>query len=47
MLHPRRLIPQTCILKTFNLKEALWISLRDNEWIYVVPVPESLTVLCI
>jgi len=30
-----------------DLKETLWISLRDNAWIYVAPVPECLTVLCI
>jgi hypothetical protein len=33
--------------KVVDLKETLWIPLRDNEWIYVPPVSERLTVLCI
>jgi len=30
-----------------DLKETLWISLRDSAWIYMAPVPKCLTVLCI
>jgi hypothetical protein len=46
MLKPIRLIPQSCTQKNIDLKETLWISLTENKWIYVAPVPESLTVLC-
>jgi hypothetical protein len=46
MLQPIRLIPQSCIQKIVDLKETLWLSLKENAWIYVAPVPESLTVLC-
>ena len=46
MLQPVRLIHQSCTQKIVELKETLWISLRENAWIYVAPVPERLTVLC-
>ena len=46
MLQPIRLIPQSCGQKIVDLKDTLWIPLRDNAWIYVAPVPEHLTVLC-
>jgi hypothetical protein len=46
MLQPIRLIPQSCTQKIVDLKETLWIPLKENAWIYVAPVPESLTVLC-
>ena len=46
MLQPIRLIPKSCSQKIIELKDTLWILLRDNAWIYVAPVPERLTVLC-
>ena len=46
MLQPIRLIPQSCSQKIIELKDTLWITLGDNAWIYVAPVPERLTVLC-
>jgi hypothetical protein len=46
MLQPIRLISQSCSQKTVDLKETLWISLRDNAWIYVAPMQAHLTVLC-
>jgi hypothetical protein len=47
MLQPIQFIPESCTQKIIDLKETLWISLRDYAWIYVAPVPERLTVLCI
>ena len=47
MLQPIQLIPRSCTQRIVDLKETLWISLGDNAWIYVAPVPERLTVLCI
>jgi len=46
MLQSIQLIPQSCTQRIVDLKETLWIPLRDSAWIYVAPVPESLTVLC-
>lgn len=46
MLRPIRSIRQSCTQKFVDLKETLWIPLRENAWIYVAPVPEQLTVLC-
>jgi hypothetical protein len=40
------LVPQSCTQKIVKLQETLWISLIDNVWIYVAPVPEHLTVIC-
>ena len=49
MLQPIRLtlVPQSCTEWNVDLKKTFWISLRDNAWIYMAPVPERLTVLCI
>ena len=46
MLQSIRLIPQSCTQKIVELKETLWIPLKENAWIYVAPVPDRLTVLC-
>ena len=46
ILQPIRSIRQSCTRKIVDLKETLWIPLRDNAWIYVAPVPERLAVLC-
>jgi hypothetical protein len=46
MLQPVRLLPQSCTEKTVKLQETLWISIIDNAWIYVAPVPQRLTVIC-
>jgi hypothetical protein len=47
LLQPIREIPSSCKQRSLDLKETLWIPLRDNVWIYVAPVPEHLTVLCV
>ena len=47
MLQPIRLILQSCTQRTVDLKETFWISVRQKAWIYVAPVPERLTVLCV
>jgi len=46
MLNSTWSAPQSCIQQTVELRETRWVSLTDNAWIYVAPVPESLTVLC-
>ena len=47
MLQPIRLVPQSCTQRTVDVKETFWISVRENAWIYVAPVPERITVLCV
>jgi hypothetical protein len=47
MLQPIWLIPQSCTQRIVDLRETFWVSVRDNAWIYVAPVPERLTVLCV
>jgi len=44
MLNSTWSAPQNCIQQTVELRETLGVT--DNAWIYVAPVPESLTVLC-
>jgi hypothetical protein len=46
-LQPIELIPKRCTQRTPDFKEPLWTPITDIAWIYVVPVPEYLTVLCI
>ena len=46
MLKPIRLVPESCNRKSLELKETLWIPLRENAWVYVAPVAERMTVLC-
>jgi hypothetical protein len=46
MLQPIRIVPKTCNQRILDLKETLWIPLKENSWIYVAPKPNQLTVLC-
>jgi hypothetical protein len=46
MLQPIRTVPKTCTQRILELKETLWILLRDNSWIYVAPAMTRMTVLC-
>jgi len=45
MLQSIQLIPQSCTQRILDIKETLWILLRDSAWIYVAPVPECIMVL--
>jgi hypothetical protein len=46
LLQPIRLVPPSCVRKVVEMKETLWVPIRDNTWVYVAPVPERMTVLC-
>jgi hypothetical protein len=46
MLQPIRTVPKTCTQRILELKETLWIPLKDNSWIYVAPEMTRMTVLC-
>jgi hypothetical protein len=46
MLQPIRTVPKTCAQRILELKETLWIPLKDNSWIYVAPAITQMTVLC-
>jgi hypothetical protein len=46
MLQPIRTVPKTCTQRILELKETLWIPLKDNSWIYVAPAMTRMTVLC-
>ena len=39
-------IPQNCDIRIINLIKTLWIPLHlSNQWLYVSPKPETLTIL--
>jgi hypothetical protein len=46
MLQPIRLLLKTCTQRILELKETLWIAIKDNVWLYVAPIPSQMTVLC-
>lgn len=46
MLQPVTKIPGDCIQKYIVLNESVWTQIRGNEWLFVAPKDEGLTVLC-
>ncbi|XP_046994420.1 uncharacterized protein LOC124606481 [Schistocerca americana] len=46
LLQPVREIPEDCVQKIVALNQSLWTHLNSNEWLYVAPKEEGLTVLC-
>jgi hypothetical protein len=48
LLHPSTIkIPYNCEYRFLKLKQTLWIPVHlSNEWLYVAPESETLTVLC-
>jgi len=41
-----RYIPSSCSQRIIQLNHTLWTQLDNNEWLYVAPKPDVLTVLC-
>ncbi|XP_063243809.1 uncharacterized protein LOC134543038 [Bacillus rossius redtenbacheri] len=39
-------IPSNCVKKIVELKQTLWIQLEYNEWIYIAPDKEKITIVC-
>ncbi|XP_046997922.1 uncharacterized protein LOC124613273 [Schistocerca americana] len=46
LLQPVREIPEDCVRKILALNQSLLTHLNSNEWLYVAPKEEGLTVLC-
>lgn len=39
-------LPTDCVKHVVELRETLWVQLDDNEWLYVAPSNEKITVIC-
>jgi hypothetical protein len=46
LLQSIRSIPGSCSQRTVELNQTLWTQLNNNEWLYVAPRVDTLTVLC-
>lgn len=46
MLQSIRTIPPSCSQRIAEINQTIWTQLDDNEWLYVAPRPEALTILC-
>ena len=46
MIEPIRSIPASCAQRIVELNHTLWTQLDNNEWTYVAPKSDVLTVLC-
>ena len=46
MLQSIRTIPSSCSQRIAEINHTVWTQLDDNEWLYVAPRPDVLTVLC-
>ena len=46
MARPIRSIPPSCSQRIVELNHTLWQQLHENEWLFVAPALEVLTVLC-
>jgi hypothetical protein len=46
MLQSIRTIPSSCSQRIADINQTIWTQLDDNEWLYVAPRTDTLTVLC-
>lgn len=46
MLQPIRTVPASCAQRIIEINQTTWTQLDNNEWLYVAPRMEALTVLC-
>ena len=46
MLQSIRTIHSSCSQRIAEINQTVWTQLGDNEWLYVAPRPDVLTVLC-
>lgn len=46
MLQPIRIIPASCSQRIIELNQTLWTQLNGNEWLFVAPRTDALTILC-
>jgi ribosomal protein L10 len=47
MLQSVRTIPSSCSQRIAEINQTIWTQLDNNEWLYVAPRPDVLTVLCL
>jgi hypothetical protein len=45
MFQSTRTIPSSCSQRVVEINQTIWTRLDDNEWLYVAPRPDVLTVL--
>jgi hypothetical protein len=46
LLQPIRSVPDSCHQRILELKDTLWIPLKDNSWIFVAPTLDHINVIC-
>jgi len=46
LLQPRGSVPPSCDKRVVGISISVWTQLTNNEWIYFVPLSESVTILC-
>ena len=46
LLQPRGSVPHSCDKRVVEISNSVWTQLTNNEWIYFVPLSESVTILC-
>lgn len=46
MLQPVREIPSDCLKKIVKLNESIWTPLSRDQWLFVAPKDDGLTILC-
>jgi hypothetical protein len=46
MLQSARTIPSSCSQRVVEINQTIWTQLHGNEWLYVAPQTDVLTVLC-
>jgi len=46
MLQSLRAIPRSCSQRIAEINQTAWTQLDGNEWLYVAPRPDTLTILC-
>ena len=47
MTEPIRAIPPSCSQRIVEINDTLWQQLFEDEWLFVAPVVDALTVLCV
>ena len=47
MLQSPRSIPGSCSQRIMEINQTIWTQLDGNEWIFVAPCPDVLTILCL
>ncbi|XP_023723395.1 uncharacterized protein LOC111873154 [Cryptotermes secundus] len=46
LLQKQKEIPKNCDTRIVQFRKTMWTQLDNNAWIYLMPVPESVTIIC-